>query len=104
MRLNFLLSCFSIGQESLSHVFVTNDPVLKLTATNRTQRKIPIVISQKARALLRVLSLIQLRLTAVSLDLEPAQNSAQTRGFSTLLIPNRDPESIYSLDCTGSLL
>ena len=49
-------------------------------------------------------SWIQLRLTAVSLDLEPAQNLAQTHGFSTLLIPNRDPESIYSLDCTGSLL
>ena len=46
----------------------------------------------------------KLRLTAVSLDVEPAQNLAQTRGFSTLLIPNGDPESIYSLDCTGSLL
>ena len=40
----------------------------------------------------------------MSLDLEPAQNLAQTRGFKTLLIPNRDPESIYSLDYTGSLL
>ena len=34
----------------------------------------------------------------MSLDLKPAQNLAHTRGFSTLLIPNRDPESIYSLD------
>ena len=41
---------------------------------------------------------------AVNLELEPAQNLAQTRGFSLFLIPNIDPESIYSLDCTGSLL